>query len=88
MSTDRRPYRREPEEARREALIEAALELVAVGGPQAATVRAIAARAGVTPGLVRVSLGIEHIDDIQEDFAQALAAALVEAQEDAPREEV
>ncbi|GGL67857.1 O-acetylhomoserine (thiol)-lyase [Deinococcus aerolatus] len=44
--------------------------------------------AGVTPGLVRVSLGIEHIDDIQEDFAQALAAALVEAQEDAPREEV
>jgi AcrR family transcriptional regulator len=53
MSTDRRPYRREPEEARREALIEAALELVAVGGPQAATVRAIAARAGVTPGLIR-----------------------------------
>jgi AcrR family transcriptional regulator len=53
MSTDRRPYRREPEEARREALIEAALELVALGGPQAATVRAIAARAGVTPGLIR-----------------------------------
>ena len=53
MSTDRRPYRREPEEARREALIEAALELVALGGPQAATVRAIAARAGVTQGLIR-----------------------------------
>lgn len=35
--------------------------------------------AGVTPGLVRVSVGIEHIDDIREDFAQALAAALVEA---------
>lgn len=35
--------------------------------------------AGVTPGLVRVSVGIEHIDDIRDDFAQALAAALVEA---------
>jgi OAH/OAS sulfhydrylase len=27
--------------------------------------------AGVTPDLVRVSVGIEHIDDIKEDFAQA-----------------
>ena len=31
--------------------------------------------AGVTPGLVRVSVGIEHIDDIKEDLEQALAAA-------------
>ena len=38
------------------------------------------AAAGVTPGLVRVSVGIEHIDDIREDFAQALAAALTEAE--------
>jgi AcrR family transcriptional regulator len=53
MPTDRRPYRRETEETRREALIEAALDLVASGGPQAATVRAIAERAGVTPGLIR-----------------------------------
>lgn len=53
MTTDRRPYRRETEETRREALIEAALDLVASGGPQAATVRAIADRAGVTPGLIR-----------------------------------
>jgi O-acetylhomoserine/O-acetylserine sulfhydrylase len=29
---------------------------------------------GVTPGLVRVSVGIEHIDDIIEDFDQALLA--------------
>lgn len=36
--------------------------------------------AGVTPGLVRVSVGIEHIDDIRDDFAQALAAALTEAE--------
>ncbi|OLV19396.1 O-acetylhomoserine aminocarboxypropyltransferase/cysteine synthase family protein [Deinococcus marmoris] len=40
--------------------------------------------AGVTPGLVRVSLGIEHIDDIKEDFAQALAAALVEGTAETP----
>ncbi|CAM3067607.1 O-acetylhomoserine aminocarboxypropyltransferase/cysteine synthase family protein [Deinococcus radiodurans] len=31
--------------------------------------------AGVTPGLIRVSVGIEHVDDIREDFAQALASA-------------
>ena len=30
---------------------------------------------GVTPDLVRVSVGIEHIEDIQEDFAEAFAAA-------------
>ncbi len=53
MTVDRRPYRRESEETRREALISAALELVAEGGTQAATVRAIADRAGVTPGLIR-----------------------------------
>ena len=32
------------------------------------------AQAGVTPGQVRVSVGIEHIDDIIEDFQQALEA--------------
>lgn len=53
MTTDRRPYRREAEETRREALISAALDLMATGGPQAATVRAIAERAGVTAGLIR-----------------------------------
>ncbi len=31
--------------------------------------------AGVTPDQVRVSVGIEHIEDIQEDFAEAFAAA-------------
>ncbi|MBE9583712.1 O-acetylhomoserine aminocarboxypropyltransferase/cysteine synthase [Mucilaginibacter sp. JRF] len=29
--------------------------------------------AGVTPGLLRVAVGIEHIDDIKADFEQALA---------------
>jgi AcrR family transcriptional regulator len=53
MSNERRPYKRETEDVRREALIAAVLELVADGGPKAATVRAIAARAGVTAGLIR-----------------------------------
>jgi OAH/OAS sulfhydrylase len=30
-------------------------------------------RSGVTPDLVRVSVGIEHVDDIKEDFEQAFA---------------
>lgn len=32
------------------------------------------AAAGITPGLVRISIGLEHVDDILEDIAQALAA--------------
>ena len=32
--------------------------------------------AGVTPDLIRVSVGIEHIEDIKEDFAEAFAAAV------------
>ena len=35
--------------------------------------------AGVTPGLVRVSVGIEHFDDIKEDFAQALVVRVPES---------
>ena len=31
------------------------------------------AAAGVTPNLLRVSVGIEHIDDIKADFEQAFA---------------
>ena len=47
--------------------------------PATATHRQLApaelARAGVTPDLVRLSIGIEHIDDILADVDQALAAA-------------
>ena len=32
-------------------------------------------KAGVTPEMIRVSIGIEHIDDILADLDQALAAA-------------
>lgn len=30
--------------------------------------------AGVSAGMVRVAVGLEHVDDLKEDFAQALAA--------------
>ena len=33
---------------------------------------ALAISAGLTPTMVRVSLGIEHIEDIKDDFIQAL----------------
>lgn len=51
--TLRRPYRREAEGKRRDDLVAAAVQLVSEGGAGAATVRAIAERAGVTPGLIR-----------------------------------
>ena len=53
MVPDRKPYRREAEDKRRFALIEATLALVGEGGAKNATVRAIAQRAGVTAGLIR-----------------------------------
>jgi O-acetylhomoserine (thiol)-lyase len=34
------------------------------------------AKAGVTPEMIRLSIGIEHIDDIIEDLDQALASAI------------
>ena len=33
-------------------------------------------RAGIGPGLLRVSVGIEHIDDLAADFRAALDRAL------------
>ena len=51
--TGRRAFTHLGEDARRRALIDATLDCIAEGGPQAATVRAIARRAGVTPGLIR-----------------------------------
>lgn len=69
----RRPYRREGEEKRRDALIAAAMALVAEGGPEAATVRAIAARAGVTPGLIR------HYFQSKEELTHAAYRQVMEA---------
>lgn len=67
----RRPFRRAGEEARRTDLIEATLALIAEGGHEAATVRAIAARAGVTPGLIR------HYFARKEDLVAAAHEALM-----------
>lgn len=69
----RRKFRREGEAQRQGDLIAAALDLMAEGGPQAATVRAIAERAGVTPGLIR------HYFRTKEDLLSAAYAHFVEA---------
>jgi TetR/AcrR family transcriptional regulator, transcriptional repressor of bet genes len=71
MTAERRKFKREGEEARREALITAALQLVAEGGMRAATVRAIADRAGVTPGLIR------HYFHGKEELTRAAYSALM-----------
>lgn len=55
--SERRPYIRDSEDARRAALVAAVLDLVAEGGVETATLRAVAARAGVTPGLIRHYFG-------------------------------
>lgn len=68
----RRAFRRAGEERRREDLIAAALDLIAEGGTEAATVRAIAERAGVTPGLIR------HYFDGKEELILAAYRALME----------
>lgn len=57
MTTERRSFRREGEDRRREDLVAATLALVSEGGPEAATLRAIADRAGVTAGLIRHYFG-------------------------------
>jgi AcrR family transcriptional regulator len=73
MATLRRPYTRATETVRREALIAAACDLVGEGGVRAATVRAVAARAGVTPGLIR------HYFSSQDALLQAAYLSVIEA---------
>lgn len=71
--TLRRPYRREGEEKRRDDLVAAAVQLVAEGGAAAATVRAIAERAGVTPGLIR------HYFRTKDELTQTAYRSVMEA---------
>ena len=40
------------------------------------------AAAGITPGLLRVSVGLEDIEDLQDDFSVALEAARAAARGD------
>lgn len=76
MQFDRRPYRRQSVDSRREALIAATQALVAEGGARAATVRAIAERAGVTPGLIR------HYFGSKDDLTRAAYHALMDGMTD------
>ena len=82
---ERRKFRREGEERRRQDLIDATLDSVAEHGLEGASLRAIALRAGVTAGLIRHYFpGKEEL--LQEAYAalmgrmteQAKAALLVE----------
>ena len=73
MPPTRRLYRREGEESRRADLIAATQSLVAEGGPEAATVRAIASRAGVTAGLIR------HYFHTKEELIGASFRALMDS---------
>ncbi|WP_435257755.1 TetR/AcrR family transcriptional regulator [Thioclava sp. FR2] len=72
MPKERRSFQRQPEETRRESLIQAALDLMAEGGPRAATVRAIAEHAGITPGLIR------HYFTSKEELTRAAYLSLME----------
>lgn len=39
------------------------------------------ARCGITPGMLRLSIGIEHVDDLWADLEQALSSQIVEVRE-------
>lgn len=72
-STPKRGWQRVPENARRADLIRATIDCVADGGVAAATVRAVAARAGVSNGLIR------HHFATKEALVLAAYRALIEA---------
>lgn len=88
VTGERRKFRREGEERRRDQLVAAALDIIAEQGPDAATVRAIAERAGVTQGLIR------HYFTSKDDLTRAAYQAHMQhmndqsfaALESAPRE--
>lgn len=71
-SAPKRGWQRAPEEARRADLIRATIDCVADGGVAAATVREVAARAGVSNGLIR------HHFATKEALVQAAYRALVD----------
>jgi TetR/AcrR family transcriptional regulator, transcriptional repressor of bet genes len=73
----KRAWQRAPEEERRADLIRATIDCVADGGVAAATVREVAARAGVSNGLIR------HHFATKEALVQAAYRALVEEMTDA-----
>ena len=50
-------------------------EPVTSGRPPIAKADAALAKAGIGPGTVRLSIGLEHPDDLLEDLARALRAS-------------
>lgn len=79
-SAPKRGWQRAPEEARRADLIRATIDCVADGGVAAATVREVAARAGVSNGLIR------HHFATKEALVQAAYRALVDGMTGAAEE--
>lgn len=67
----RRTFKRQPEEKRRQDLIKATMDCVCDGGLQAATVRNVAARAGVSNGLIR------HYFSTKDQMIQAAYRATI-----------
>lgn len=82
MTGQRRKFRREGEERRRDQLIAAALDIIAECGSAGATVRAIAARAGVTQGLIR------HYFQSKDELTRAAYDALMQQMADAATEAI
>ena len=69
----RRAFHHEPEDVRKQALIDATLDAVADLGLSGANVREVAARASVTPGLIR------HYFQSKDRLVEAAYAAFVAA---------
>jgi TetR/AcrR family transcriptional repressor of bet genes len=86
-----RPFSREAVDVRRAELIEATLQSLAERGPGAVSVRDVAKRAGVSPGLLRHHFGgfsnllAEAYGQVVARVDAALDAALLDAGEDPER---
>lgn len=77
----RRPFHRAGEDVRRHDLIAATLDCISESGLQGATVRQIAARAGVTPGLIRhyFSSKDQMLQDAYREVMTGMTSAVVAA---------
>ncbi|EAQ25192.1 transcriptional regulator, TetR family protein [Roseovarius sp. 217] len=76
MTGERRKFRREGADSRRQALVLATLDLIAEQGVRGATVRAIAERADVTQGLIRHYFSTK--DELVQEAYLAHMAGLTE----------
>lgn len=85
-SASKRGWQRAPEESRRSDLIRATIDCVADGGIPAATVREVAARAGVSNGLIRHHFATKEalVLAAYRSLMDGMTAAAEEAASDAP----